>query len=237
MSNNAGVEKDPTESPNDIKHLEEINNIKQILANQSHRAKCGAVICKDVLELMEEETACMMRTNYIYGILSNIENACEFTNSHAYQINLAYERIDTGKCFLSFVAPYFKYVFEVVRFEEKEGNHEDEEFTKLFKKEKGKWQIVDCELCELCKKSSCDRALYTDKWEAVLTEEMLMDRKRVKEKRFEIYMKLTMIKHGHVGSGTRHKIDRYVMELIRLNFPVEAGKRNRGFKPVPDNKN
>lgn len=75
----------------------------------------------------------MMRTSYIYRILSNIEDACKLTNSRAFQINFAYEHIDTGNSFLSFVTPYFEHVFEVVRFEGEEEDHKYEQSTKLFK--------------------------------------------------------------------------------------------------------
>ena len=230
-SNNAGVAANISESPTEI---EQISEIKQILAQQSRRAKCGAVIRIDAMELMDEESTCKLRTPYIYGILSNIEDACELTNSRAFQINFASDHINFGNNILATVAPYFEHTFEVVKFEEEEDDQEDSEFTKLFEKENGMWKIVECELCEFCETCSCDRALFRDELEIALTEEKMIEHKRSNENRFAMYRKFIWMKHGHTGK-VRHEIDDCVEELILLTFPVEAGKRKRGFKPLQDN--
>ena len=44
-----------------------------------------------------------------------------------------------------------------------------------------------------------------------------------------MYRKFTFEKYGFCGTGTRHKVDDFVQELVLTNFPVAAGKRKRGF--------
>ena len=56
--------------------------------------------------------------------------------------------------------------------------------------------------------------------------------KKMNEMRFRMYKRFIWHKHGLVGKKVRYEIDPCVMELIQINFPLEAGKRKRGFKPA-----
>lgn len=128
----------------------EINNSKNILDTQRRRVECGAMIRIDAFGLLEEDFICMMRTPFLPRILTNVEDQCELTNSKDFQIEFASNPIDTGNSFLSLVTPYFKHVFEVVRFAGEEDDNNAAEFTKVFKKGNGSWLIVDTYLCEFC---------------------------------------------------------------------------------------
>ena len=116
----------------EIEEEEEIRTIKQTLATHFRRVQCGAFVEIEGIELMEEEEVCNMRTPYLYGIVRNLEEVCELTNSKAYQIDWAISHVATGNSFLSFAAPYFEHVFEVVKFEEEEDDMEDDELTKFY---------------------------------------------------------------------------------------------------------
>jgi len=56
--------------------------------------------------------------------------------------------------------------------------------------------------------------------------------KKMNEMRFRMYKRFIWHKHGLVGKKVRYEIDPCVMELIQTNFPLEAGKRKRGFEPA-----
>ena len=172
-----------------------------------------------------------MRTPYLYGIVRNLEEVCELTNSKAYQIDWAISHVATGNSFLSFAAPYFEHVFEVVKFEEEEDDMEDDEFTKLFKKVDGIWTAIQTYQCEFCDSRSCDRALYKNELEDELSATRMLD-KKMNEMRFRMYKRFIWHKHGLVGKKVRYEIDPCVMELIQTNFPLEVGKRKRGFEPA-----
>lgn len=145
-------EKQPFKTNRDEKseEEEEIRNIKETLAKHVYRVECGAVVKIEGIELVEEDEVFKMRTSFIYGIVSNLEKVCELTNSKAYQIDWAISHVTTGNSFLSFAAPYFEHVFEVVKFEEEEDDMEDEEFTKLFQNVDGNWTAIQTYKCEFC---------------------------------------------------------------------------------------
>lgn len=59
-----------------------------------------------------------------------------------------------------------------------------------------------------------------------------MVEKKNEEKMFSVYGRFILDKHGHLGEKVRKKTDDCVLELTEWNFPVEAEKRQRGFKPM-----
>ena len=74
---------------------------------------------------------------------------------------------------------------------------------------------------------------YMDALEGLLGEVALIDWKQ-NEKRYAMYKKFTVIKYGALGSKQRGKLDECVQELIVNTFPVEHGKRKRGFESLTD---
>jgi len=64
--------------------------IKAILENQTRRAECGCVIKILASEILDPECYNKMRCQYLYGIISNLEDICEVTTSRAYQINWSF---------------------------------------------------------------------------------------------------------------------------------------------------
>ena len=59
---------------------------------------------------------------------------------------------------------------------------------------------------------------------------------RTDEKRYRMYRRYTAFKYGGLGSGVRRRLDEYVAALILKKFPLEAGKRKRGYKAVAEGK-
>ena len=47
-----------------------------------------------------------------------------------------------------------------------------------------------------------------------------------------MYKRFTFTKYGALGSKQRRKVDACVQELIVNTFPVERGKRKRGFESL-----
>ena len=182
-------------------------------------------------EILEPECYSKMRCQYLYGIISNLEDICEVTASRAYQINWSFSHLYTGNTFLSFVAPYFEHDFVVVKFPDECDSNEDEEFSKQFKKVDDNWTMVEYigEECEFCEGHTCDRVQYRMELDNHLNEVALLEM-MPDQKRFQMYRRFTFIKHGNLGSGVRRKLDDCVQELIVAVFPVTAGKRKRGYE-------
>ena len=82
---------------------------------------------------------------------------------------------------------------------------------------------------EFCEKHSCDRVQYRDELDGTIKEVNLLELKP-NQKRYYMYHKFIWEKYGSLGSNVRHKADDYVQELIAGHFPVETGKRKRGFE-------
>ena len=117
----------------------EIRRITQILKNRTRRAEVGCCVKINAEDLLEPECFERMKTPYIYGSVSNLEDQCELTTSIAYQVNWATDHIYLGNSFLSFVAVQFEHDMEMVKFEDEEDENEDGEFTRQFTKYDGKW--------------------------------------------------------------------------------------------------
>ena len=56
------------------------------------------------------------------------------------------------------------------------------------------------------------------------------------QKRYTMYRQFTTVKYGSLGNGNRRKLDDCVQELIVIYFPVDAGKRKRGYKSAKNHK-
>ena len=83
--------------------------------------------------------------------------------------------------------------------------------------------------CEFCEGHICNRLRYKDQLEALLTEASSTGSVNHNNKRFMMYRRFTFLKHGQLGSNVRRRICGCVTDLIVSTFPVEAGKRRRGF--------
>ena len=205
--------------------------IKTILKNELRRAECGSVVTISKRDLLEPESYERMRGESIYGIISNAENLCPVTDSVAYQINWSIAHLPTGNSFFAFVAPVFEHVFTVVKYpDDNEDSDDDVEFTRQFKKQNGKWIIIEYGglECEFCGCHICDRAQYRDELETMFEEVDAMGVPS-NQKRYMMYRQFIHVKHGSLGNRVRRKLCDCVQELIVLHFPVAAGKRKRGF--------
>ena len=69
-----------------------------------------------------------------------------------------------------------------------------------------------------------------------LLEEVAIKNKCANQKRFIMYRQFTWIKHGRFNTNVRHQLCECVQELILLNFPVEKGKRKRGYEEFKPNR-
>ena len=116
----------------------EMIRITNILKNTSRRAEVGCCVRIVTGDLLESKCFERMKTPYIYGIITNLKDVCETTSSKAFQINWSNDHINVGNRFISFVAAQFEHDLEIVKFEDKEYVNEDNEFTRLFTKYKGK---------------------------------------------------------------------------------------------------
>jgi len=209
----------------------EIRRITHILANRTRRAEVGCCVKINAEDLLEPECFERMKTPYIYGSVSNLEDQCELTTSKAYQVNWATDHIYLGNSFLSFVAAQFEHDMEMVKFEDEEDDNEDGEFTRQFTKYDGKWKMVEMLTCEYCDLKNCDRCIYGDELDDKMDAVELEDR-GMNEKRYRMYRAFISWKHGVMGLGMRAEIDECVIAHVLSRFPVEAGKRKRGFVPV-----
>ena len=93
----------------DYDKVEQIR-IMVILQNQdkySRRAECGSVIKMEAKILLEGTELERLRSKYIYGIISNLEDICDVTYSRAYQINWSIGHLSTDQNDLAFIAPVF----------------------------------------------------------------------------------------------------------------------------------
>ena len=213
----------------------EIHRIKDILYNVPRRAEIGCCVKINAELLLEPECVERMKTPYIYGIITNIEDQCEYTSSKAFQVDWSYDHLFLGNDYLAFCAPQFEHDMYIVKFEEEEDDNEDNEFTRQVTKFKGKWQLVEMLTCEYCDEKNCDRCVYRDELDDKLDAVELEDG-QTNEKRYRMYRAFTFWKHGLMGPKMREEIDECVVEHITSRFPVEAGKRKRGFVPVMNTK-
>lgn len=108
----------------------EIRRITDILDNRTRRVEIGCCVKISAKELLKHEHFERMKTPYIYGIISNLEDQCKLTSSKVYQVNWSIEHIYLGNSFLNFVAAQFDYDMEMVKFEDEEDEGEDGEFTR-----------------------------------------------------------------------------------------------------------
>ena len=224
-------------SEDDATDEAEAARITRILDNMDRRAECGSVIKIAAKEILQPEQYEHMICPYIYGIISNIEDVCPITGSNAYQINWNFEHLSIGNTFLEFVALYFEHDFVVVKFPDEADDHDDSEFTRQFKKDKenGEWTIIDYAglMCEFCEHYTCDRVQYSNELQSMCEEVGVMGIPS-NEKRYLMYRRFIDMKHGSLGKRVRKKLDECVQELIVGAFPVEAGKRKRGFRAISD---
>ena len=82
--------------------------------------------------------------------------------------------------------------------------------------------------CEYCDKKYCDWSIYGDDLEDKLNA-VELEEGEMNEKCYRMYRAFTYWKHGQVGRGMQLDIGGCVIDLILSRFPVEAGKRKRGF--------
>ena len=152
-------------------------------------------------------------------------------------INWAFQHLPIGDTFLSLIAPVFEHDFQVVYFSDEEDSKVDKYFTDQFSKEKGEWMIVEYggKKCEFCDELECERVESKEILEGMLEEVAVMDG-RTDEKRYRMYRRYTALKYGGLGRGVRRKLDECVAALILSKFPLEAGKRKRGYKAVAEGK-
>ena len=213
----------------------EAKRICNILDNQVRRAEIGAVVKIVATAVLDPECVSKMKSKYLYGIIRCEEDICEVTSSRAYQIDWSIEHLYTGNSFLELVAPHFEHDLTVVKFQNEVDCNTDEEFTKQFGKSDGEWLIVEYRdvRCEFCGTHKCDRVHYRFELDGLFEEVSLLD-KMNNEKRYSMYRRYTSLKHGPLGSKDRREIDDCVSSLIYRTFPIEVGKRKRGFIATND---
>lgn len=67
-----------------------------------------------------------MRCEYVYDIISNLEEVCSIAHSMAYHINWSTGYLSTSNSFILFIAPvFFEHDFKLVKFTDKEDNYDD----------------------------------------------------------------------------------------------------------------
>ena len=103
--------------------------ITDLLANQKLRVEVGCIVMTDADELLNEVLIEGMRTSFVYGVISNLEDVCEVTKAKSYQINWSVYHIDAEKSLWFFVAAYFEQDLEVVKLEDEEDGNENKEFS------------------------------------------------------------------------------------------------------------
>ena len=209
----------------------EARRIIALLNSQVRRAEGGCIVQILKKHILEDESCTRMRSDWIYGIISNEEDICPITGSVAYQVNWAYAHLPYGNSCLAFVAPVWEHDLDVLKFPEDDNNEDDYELRRLFIKHNGEWCIVEYGgySCEFCEAHSCDRAQYRDELDDMLEYVRLLEI-QPHQKCFQMYSKFTLEKYGVCGTGMRHKVDDCLQELIITNFPVAAGKRKRGYR-------
>ena len=118
----------------------------------------------------------------------------------------------------------------MVKFPDEEDDSDDNYFTHQLRKVDGAWKIVNYTglQCKFCEGHTCHRLKHKDKLETLLVEASSKGG-RTHNKRFMCYGKFTFLKHSPLGSNVRRRICSYVVDLILLTFPLEAGTRKRGF--------
>ena len=87
------------------------------------------------------------------------------------------------------------------------------------------------EICEYCDGAMCDRMEYKDELKEMLQDVGLHDGS-IKELRFIMYRKFTLLKHGLLGKKNRREVCYCVRDIILHTFPVEKGQRKRGFEAI-----
>jgi len=83
----------------DASAASEARRIKRILEIQVRRAECGCIVQIPKENILEPESCEQIRCDWIYGIISNEEDACEVTGSVAYQINWITAHLSIGNSF------------------------------------------------------------------------------------------------------------------------------------------
>lgn len=188
------------EAPGDLTKEEketkrEIRRITKKFENQPRRAEVGCCVKIHTKELLEPKCFERMKTPYIYGIISNMEDQCEHTSFKAFQVNKSTEHIYLGDSFLNFVAVQFEHDMEIVKFEDEEDEGEDYEFTRQFTKIEGMWQHIVRLTCEYCSMKNYNHCLYGDELDEKL-DAVEMEDGRINEKRYRMYRAFTFLKHG-----------------------------------------
>ena len=201
------------------------------LNNQVRRAEGGCIVQILKENLLEHESCTRMRSDWIYGIISNEVDVCPITCSVAYQVNWAYAHLPYGNSCLAFVAPVWEHDLDVLKFPEDDNDEDDYELRRQFIKVNGEWSIVDYGgySCEFCEAHCCDRAQYREELDGMLEYVRQLDLKP-NQKRYQMYRRFISEKHGFCGTNMRHMVDDCVQELIVATFPVETGKRKRGYR-------
>ena len=72
-----------TESNEDDYDAIEANRIIQISPSKNRRAEYRSVVQIEATHLLEDKSLQNMQSEYIYGIISNLEEMCEITASRA----------------------------------------------------------------------------------------------------------------------------------------------------------
>ena len=90
------------------------------------------------------------------------------------------------------------------------------------------------EICEYCDGAMCDRMGYKDELKEMLQDVGLHDGS-IKELRFIMYRKFTLLKHGLLGKKNRREICYCVNDIILHTFPLEKGQRKCGFEAIKNN--
>lgn len=144
----------------------EARRITSILENHFLGIDCGSVINKEANKLLEPKQYKMISCEW------NHQQCC-----NAYQIHWNIAHLSTGNNFLSFVTSYFKHNFIVVKFHNKADNHDDMEFMRQFKMDKGKWGIVEYGglICEYCESYVCDCVQYREELDSIIKYVTLLD--------------------------------------------------------------
>ena len=216
----------------------ETRRIISILQNQVRRAECGCIVQIAKESILEPESCQLMSSDWIYGVITNLVDSCEYTGSVAYQVDWATAHFSTHNSFLSLVAPVFEHDFTVMKFsEEGHDDNDDIELRRQFGKVNGEWIVVDYKgfFCEFCEGTQCDRAQFADELDGFLEEVKQMSLPS-NQSRYKMYRWSTNMKYGSLGTGVRKEVDECVQDFIMQEFPVEKGMRRTGFIGIGSDK-
>ena len=195
------------------------------------RAEFGCLIRVKPEMLLSKEEVELINCEYIYGILGKASNILE--NKENKEFDVKYAPTDSPEVdrTLSSFTTISDNIFDDIMFGEDEESDEFGENKRYVVKVMGKWQMVveGGGECNYCHTNQCDRMKYSRELDEMVQEANDYDNLN-NEKRFTTYRSFSYMKWGRMGTGNRRKLCDCVQKFILEHFPVDKGKRKRGFQ-------